>query len=81
MTNQLWGVHVIGPDDIYPARSWSDAVTMADDINRYALARNEGHKLGDVEYVTYIAYPELWYGTAESHAEYLLLRDAPEGEA
>jgi hypothetical protein len=78
--SELWGVHVIGPDDIHAARSQYDALIMADDINRCALKKNEGFAPGDMYYVICVAYPLLWSGTPERHAECLAIRAAEEAE-
>ncbi len=82
----LWCVHHIGPDDLHPVESYEAAVKMADAINDYAEKFNFGHKPDSINYVYSRAYPAVWTGTPESHAEWLekrraaALRSAGEGK-
>ncbi|WP_278069865.1 hypothetical protein [Brevundimonas sanguinis] len=57
----LWMMHVIGPDDIYPAPDHATAVKWCAYLNRVIAPRVPG--------VLCVAVPAIWTGTAEEHAE------------
>ena len=64
----LWCCHVRGPDDVIPAKSYKDALKMADEINakdfQIAIAHNPPELLTR-------AVPAIWPWSAEVHEEYL----------
>lgn len=55
----LWMMHVIGPDDIYPAPNHSTAVEWCAELNASMPASD----------VLCVAVPAIWIGTPEAHAE------------
>lgn len=57
----LWMMHVIGPDDIYPAPDHAAAVEWCAYLNREIAPK--------VPEVLCVAVPAIWTGTAEEHAE------------
>ena|SRR5271154_5148181 len=60
----LWCCHVRGPDNLYPAASYEDALKMADEINAFdfqmALKRDPPELLAR-------AAPAIWPWSAEDH--------------
>lgn len=58
----LWAVHVIGPDDMFPARNYLEALQKAEAINEGTIDVMEDTGVASV------AVPALWPGTAEEHA-------------
>ena len=61
--SDLWCVHVLGPDDVYPCATRTSATLMANDINvKFGkIAADNG--------VTFKAVVDPWPHSAESHAE------------
>ena len=57
----LWMMHVIGPDDIYPAPDHATAVQWCAYLNSEIAPK--------VPSVLCVAVPAIWTGTAEEHAE------------
>ncbi len=57
----LWMMHVIGPDDIYPAPDHATAVEWCAYLNQEIAPTVPG--------VLCVAVPAIWTGTAEEHAE------------
>ncbi|WP_278070507.1 hypothetical protein [Brevundimonas sanguinis] len=57
----LWMMHVIGPDDIYPAPDHATAVEWCAYLNSEIAPK--------VPSVLCVAVPAIWTGTAEEHAE------------
>lgn len=55
----LWMMHVIGPDDIYPAPDHATAVEWCAALNA-SVPKND---------VLCVAVPAIWIGTPEAHAE------------
>jgi len=39
----LWAVHVIGPDDIYAARTYEAALMEAHNVNTWVVSRTDRH--------------------------------------
>lgn len=78
--NDLWAVHVLGPDDIHAAASHADALALCDELNAIGLQNNAGKTPGDQRYVIHIAYPMPWPYSPEAHAESLAQRQADEAE-
>ncbi|MNS47409.1 hypothetical protein D3C72_799370 [compost metagenome] len=61
VTDPLWMMHVIGPDDIYPAPDHATAVQSCAYLNSEIAPK--------VPSVLCVAVPAIWTGTAEEHAE------------
>lgn len=66
---ELWAVHVIGPDDVYAAASYEEALTRAQKINEWVVGRTDRHPYAPHMW----AIPKLWReavssGTSEAHA-------------
>lgn len=57
----LWMMHVIGPDDVYPAPDHATAVQWCAYLNREIAPK--------VPEVLCVAVPAIWTGTPEEHAE------------
>lgn len=72
--DELWCVHVIGPDDVYACRSKAHAVLMAEDIN--AKLRQWAGQHPDVAVDPNIpqisAVVAAWPHSASEHAKGLL---------
>ncbi|NVN45107.1 hypothetical protein HW537_14535 [Asaia siamensis] len=49
-----WSVHILGPDDVHPCGSRSEAEALAEETNILAGSTNKGRS--DDEFVTYAAY-------------------------
>lgn len=58
----LWGVHVIGPDDVYAMPDYQTAVLEADTLNECMISEME--KSG----IAAVAVPCLWVFGSERHA-------------
>lgn len=61
MPDPLWMMHVIGPDDIYPAPDHATAVQWCAYLNSEIAPK--------VPSVLCVAVPAIWTGTAEEHAD------------
>ncbi len=72
----LWCVHHIGPDDLHPVENYERAIKLSDAINDQSEKFNFGHKPDSIKYVYSRAYPAIWTGTPERHAEWLAKRRA-----
>jgi hypothetical protein len=71
----LWCVHVIGPDDVYPCRTRAHAIIMAADINRKIgqWAASHADVVADPYTPTVNAVVIPWDGSEKSHAEGLVV--------
>jgi hypothetical protein len=63
----LWAIHSRGPDDIYPAVDYDDAVRVCD-----LLLRMDREHASDPHWPMCSALPMIWPGTPQEHAEYLV---------
>jgi hypothetical protein len=70
MSDELYGINVRGPDDIIAARSYPEAVEMAQRLNA-AFAAHVATKHHIYDPLIW-AIPGVWLGTPESHAANLL---------
>jgi cytochrome c556 len=70
----LWCVHVVGPDDVYPVRSYAEAVAQAAKMNAATIEATE--ETG----VAVVAVPALWPHDSESHRAERMARDLDEAE-
>lgn len=66
---ELWGVHLIGPDDLLACASRADAVTEAERINTFIQEHYEREREHDDLLPKVKAEVVVWPYDAESHAE------------
>jgi hypothetical protein len=57
----LWCVHVVGPDEVHPVRSYAEAVTQAAKVNASTIETSE--ETG----VAVVAVPAVWPHDSVSH--------------
>lgn len=76
--NELWCVHVIGPDDIFAFASWSAANDHAKALNaaiQRSRRKEEDSGADMTNWPEIYAAVEAWSHSAESHAEDLARGD------
>lgn len=70
----LWCVHVLGPDDLYPCRTKAHAVLMAEDINAKLRqwANDKPDVAADPNTPSISAVVKPWPWSASEHAKGLV---------